>query len=198
MCLKQKGGTAIKKKYLLLVAVMGILASMAYILFFDKHPFVKGTNLQNESLVGICLMKQADMSLLEKELGKLTNDKTYEKGIRGLEFDNPPYYAYVQVDKNNQVIGISIGYPNKTSNTKFTTSRGIGSESTFSDVLKAYGDNYFKKTYGNFMGSGDGYFITYVDKEQNTSIEFEFNENNPYSDKKEELLHNINLKKLLD
>jgi hypothetical protein len=198
MCIKQKGGTAIKKKYVLLTAVIVVLVSIAYILFFDKHPFVKSTNLQNGSLAGICLMKQVDMSLLEKELGKLTNDKTYEKGIRGLEFDNPSYYAYIQVDKNNQVIGISIGYSNKTSNTKFTTNRGIGSEFTFSDVLKAYGDNYFKKTYRDFMGSGDGYFITYVDKEQNTSIEFEFNESNPYSDKKEEFLHYITLKKLLD
>jgi hypothetical protein len=48
------------------------------------------------------------------------------------------------------------------------------------------------------MGSGDGYFITYVDKEQNTSIEFEFNESNPYSDKKEEFFHYITLKRLLD
>lgn len=33
------------------------------------------------------------------------------------------------------------------------------------------------------MGSGDGCDITYVDKDQNTSSEFEFNESNPYSDK---------------
>ena len=198
MCIKQKGGTAIKKKYVLLTAVIVVLVSIAYILFFDKHPFVKSTNLQNGSLAGICLMKQVDISLLEKELGKLTHDNTYENGVRGLEFDNPPYYSYVQIDKNNQVIWMSVGYPNKTSNTKFTTSRGIGSDSTFSDVLKAYGDNYFKKTYSDFMGSGDGCDITYVDKEQNTSIEFEFNESNPYSDKKEEFLHYITLKRLLD
>ncbi|HEX9026524.1 MAG TPA: hypothetical protein VF839_08715 [Clostridium sp.] len=68
----------------------------------------------------------------------------------------------------------------------------------FSDVQKAYGDNYFKKTYRDFMGSGDGYIITYVDKEQNISMEFEFSENDPYSDKKEEFLSNITLKKLLD
>jgi hypothetical protein len=102
MCIKKKGETAIKKKYLLLAVVMAILASMAYTLFYDKHPFVTSTNLQ------------------------------------------------------------------------------------------------IKKTYSDFMGSGNGCDITYVDKEQNTSIEFEFNENNPYSDKKEEILHYINLKKLLD
>jgi len=48
------------------------------------------------------------------------------------------------------------------------------------------------------MGSGDGYIITYVDKEQNISMEFEFSENDPYYDKKEEFLSNIILKKLLD
>lgn len=128
----------------------------------------------------------------------MTDDKTYETGIRGLEFDNPPYYSYIQADKNNQIIGIYIGYPNKTSNIKFTTSRSIGSESTFSDVEKAYGDNYFKKTYRDFMGSGDGYIITYVDKEQNISIEFEFSEGNSYSNKKEEFISNITLKKLVD
>lgn len=187
---------AIKKKYLLLTAVMVILTSMIYILFSGKHPFVKSTNLQNESLAGICLMKQADISLLEKEFGKLTQDNTYENGGRYLEFDNSYYSASVQIDKNNQVIGVYVGYSNKISNPEFITSRGIGSDSTFSDVQTAYGDNYFKKTYKDFMGSGDGYFITYVDKEQNTSIEFEFNEGNPYSDEKEELLHNITLKRL--
>ncbi|OOM78586.1 hypothetical protein [Clostridium sp. BL-8] len=134
-------------------------------------------------------MKQADMLLLEKEFGKLTRENTYKNEIRGLEFDNLPYYASVQIDKNNQVICISFGYGDKTSNTKFTTSRGIGSDSTFSDVLKAYGDNYFKKTYSDFMGSGDGYDVTYIDKKQNISIEFEFIESNPYSDKKEEFFH---------
>lgn len=44
------------------------------------------------------------------------------------------------------------------------------------------------------MGSGDGCDITYVDKEQNTLIKFEFNESNPYSDKEEEFLHYITLK----
>ncbi len=189
---------AIKKKYLLLTAVIVILASMIYILFFGRHPFVKSTNLQNESLAGICLMKQADISFLEKEFGQLTQDNTYENGGRYLEFDNSYYSACVQIDKNNQVIGIYVGYSNKISNPEFITSRDIGSDSTFSDVQTAYGDNYFKNTYKDFMGSGDGYFITYVDKEQNTSIEFEFNKGNPYSDGKEELLHSVTLKKLLN
>lgn len=55
-----------------------------------------------------------------------------------------------------------------------------------------------KKTYSDFMGSGDGYDVTYIDKEQKTSIEFEFNESDPYSNKKEEFLHYITLKKLMN
>lgn len=149
--------------------------------------------MHDEGLAGVYLMKQADISFLEKKLGKVTTDNTFE-GIRCLAFDNPPYYAFVQVDKNNQIKGIGVGYPNKKSNIKFITSRNIGAESTFSDVLKAYGNNYYKKTYRNFMGSGDGYIITYVDKEQNTSIEFEFNKGNFYSDKEEEFLAHITLK----
>lgn len=110
---------AIKKKYLLLTAVIVILVSMIYILFFGKHPFVKSTNLQNESLAGICLMKQADISLLEKEFDQLTQDNTYENGGRYLEFDNLYYSSCVQIDKNNQVIGIYVGYSNKISNAFF-------------------------------------------------------------------------------
>lgn len=143
-------------------------------------------------------MEQVDIQALEEKFGKLTNDNINKKGLRGLEFDNYPYYAYFQIDKDNEVAWISVGYPNKSDDTKFVTSRGIGLESKFSDVLKAYGDNYAKKTYSDFMGSGDGYDVTYIDKEQKTSIEFEFNESDPYSNKKEEFLHYITLKKLIN
>lgn len=98
-------------------------------------------------------MEEVDISALEEKFGKLTNDNINKNGLRGLEFDNYPYYAYVQIDKDNEVACISVGYPNKSDDTKFVTSRGIGSESKFSDVLKAYGDNYAKKTYSDFMGS---------------------------------------------
>ncbi|WP_026884963.1 hypothetical protein [Clostridium beijerinckii] len=143
-------------------------------------------------------MEQVDISDLEEKFGKLTNDNINKNGLRGLEFDNTSYSVYVQMDKDNKVIWISVGYSNKSDNIKFTTGRDISSESTFSDVLNAYGDNYVKKTYSDFMGSGDGYDVTYIDKEQKTSIEFEFNESNPYSDKKEEFLHYITLKKLMN
>jgi hypothetical protein len=181
-----------RKKYILLISAIVILV----IIYVYNHPFIKSTNLENESLAGIYLMQQADKPLLEKELGKLTNS-TFDKGESRLFFDNPPYFASLQVDKNNQVIEIFVGYPNKTSNLKFMTSRNIGSESMFSDVLKAYGNSYFKKTYRNFMGSGDGYSMTYVDKERDIAIEFGFNDN-PYDDKKEEDLVRIILKKRID
>ncbi|NYC01766.1 hypothetical protein BCM20_001721 [Clostridium beijerinckii] len=154
--------------------------------------------MKDDSLAGVCLMEQVDIQALEEKFGKLTNDNINKNGLRGLEFYNYPYYAYVQIDKDNEVGWISVGYPNKSDNTKFITSRDIGSESKFSDVLKAYGDNYAKKTYSDFMGSGDGYDVTYIDKEQKTSIEFEFNESDPYSNKKEEFLHYITLKKLMN
>jgi len=98
-------------------------------------------------------MEQVDISDLEEKFGKLTNDNINKNGLRGLEFDNTSYSVYVQMDKDNKVVWISVGYSNKSDNTKFTTGRDISSESTFSDVLKAYGDNYAKKTYSDFMGS---------------------------------------------
>ena len=141
-------------------------------------------------------MQYADKPILEKELGELTNDNTDDKEIRGLAFDNPPYYASIEADKNNQVIVVFVGYPNKTSNTKFITSRNIGSNASFSDVTNVYGNNYYKKTHRNFMGSGEGYEITYKDKEHNTAIEFGFNQVDPYSDSKEVSLSYIRLNKL--
>ena len=143
-------------------------------------------------------MQYADKPVLEKQLDKLTDDSMENNEQRSLIFDNPPYYASVKVDKNNQVIEVSVGYTDETSNLKYITGRNIGSKSSFSDVLKVYGDNYHKKTYRNLMDSGDGYFITYMDKEHNTAIQFEFNKGVPNSDRKVEVLTNIKLYKLLD
>jgi len=39
-------------------------------------------------------MEQVDIQALEEEFGKLTNDNINKNGLRGLEFDNYPYYAY--------------------------------------------------------------------------------------------------------
>lgn len=137
--------SVIKRKYLIIASIIAVLTGIAYILFPEKYLFVKSTNLKDDSLAGVCLMEQVDIQALEEKFGKLTNDNINKNELRGLEFDNYPYYAYVQIDKDNEVAWISVGYPNKSDNTKFVTSRGIGSESKFSDVLKAYGDNYAKK-----------------------------------------------------
>lgn len=62
--------------------------------------------------------------------------------------------------------------------TSLKTNEGITKGSTFADVEKSYGDNFLKKNYKNFMGSGKGYWITYVDKNNRSKITFEFNEHN--------------------
>ena len=183
-----------ERKHLILKLSAIIVTTIVIVIFVYNQAYVKNTYLGNDSLAGIHLMQKADKVILEKELGKLVKDNIDDKG-RLLFFDSRPYYVTVRVDKNNEVIGIFVEYTKKISNTKFNTSRNIGPECSFYDVIEAYGSNYYKKTYGDFMGSGDGYFITYVDKKQNTSIEFEFTKGNPNSDNEEEFLTHITLKK---
>lgn len=182
-----------RKIYLFLAIIIFILV----FIYVNNNFIVSSINLENENLAGIHLLQQADIPLLEKEFGKLTSGNTFDKWGGSLTFDNPPYYTLVQVDKDNHVTKISIACSNRTSNAKFVTSKNVGSRSTISDIEKAYGKEYYKKTYRNFMGSGDGYSITYVDREHDIAIEFEFNDN-PFDDKKEEELIRIELRRQVD
>ncbi|EGW40759.1 hypothetical protein [Desulfosporosinus sp. OT] len=177
-----------KKIYVLILAsIIGIFTIVLTIVFNNNYTFVKSTDLENESLAGINIMQPVDKTYLEKEFGKLSEEITSDKGERSLLFYNEPYYVDVQVDKNNHVVGIRVNYSDKTSNTKFNTNRNIGSSSSFSDIQKAYGGNYSKKTWRNFMGSGDGYAMLYIDKVHHVTIEFAFSEINPDNDNRNDL-----------
>lgn len=179
-------------KKVTLFSVIGFIAVPAILGAFLLFP-AKNTNLENESLAGITLMQAADKPALEDALGKFTDEIADDKGNKRLFFDNSPYYATVVVNKDNQIVEISVGYPNSSGNTKFTTSRSIGSQSTFSDVQAAYGDQYYKKSYRNFMGSGDGRIITYKDKNRQIVLQFGFSQIDPDSDSKAEYLSHIRL-----
>lgn len=153
---------------------------------------VGSTNLQKETLAGVCIDQAADIPALVRELGPLTVTQTIEKGGRALTFDNPPKYAYIVTDADNRVTQITVGYPSRTGNTEFKTGRGIGSQSSFTDVTQVYGNAYSKETYRDFMGSGDGYSVRYFDWERHTLLEFGFVEDGDNG----EFLSNIMMKML--
>ena len=50
---------------------------------------VGSTDLKSETLAGVSLQQTADIPVLEKQLGKLTDNQAIEMGGRALTFDNP-------------------------------------------------------------------------------------------------------------
>ncbi|AFS78477.1 hypothetical protein Curi_c14670 [Gottschalkia acidurici 9a] len=133
----------------------------------DKYKKIKSTNLSKENINGVYLMQKYDAIKIENIFGELfskSEDKDYSNYI----------YSPVslKVDRDNNIIGI---YTVKI-DTSLKTTKGITKGISSEDVEKAYGNNFLKKEYSDFMGSSDGYFITYADKNNKIRLSFEFNE----------------------
>jgi|GEM_PF-4208809 len=133
----------------------------------DRYKKIESINLIEENINGVYIMEKYDASKIEKIFGELfskNEDKDYCNYIYPT--------VSLKVDKDNNIIGI---YP-IMADTSLKTIKEITKGNTIEDVEKAYGSNFLKKKYGDFMASGDGYFITYVDKNNRIRLGFEFNE----------------------
>lgn len=159
-----------KKHYRIYIIIFVIIIGTVMIfkvLNNDKYKKIESTNLIGENINGVYIMEKYDENKIEKAFGELfskNEDKDYCNYIYPT--------VSLKVDKDNNIIGIySIG-----ADTSLKTVKEITKGNTIKDVEKAYGSNFLKKKYRDFMGSGDGYTITYVDKNNRIQISFEFNE----------------------
>jgi hypothetical protein len=146
---------------------------------------IESTDLTEETIGGMALMDKYDDAAIEKVFGKeyrKVEDESYYTYL----YTTQQFIVDLKVDKDNNLISIGIGLIDNS----FSTNRGITKGSTLSEVEWAYGTKYLKKKYSDFIGSGEGYFITYVDKSNKSQIIFEFNIQN-----KQESLKNIRLSK---
>lgn len=139
----------------------------------DKYRNIQSTNLSGENIGGVSLMEKYSESDVEKIFGKVTK-KTEENNYYNYDYATQQFIVDLKADKDNTIVEIYTGLID----TSLKTNKGITKGSTFADVENSYGSNYLKKKYTDFMGSGNGYWITYVDKNSRAKITFEFNEYN--------------------
>ena len=184
-----EGGLNLVKKNRIICIISSLITLMLLSILFinghDKYRRTESIDLGEENINGISLMGKYSEDSIEKILGKVLN-KVEDKNYTIYEYGTQQFMGSLKVDKENNIISIAIGLGDNS----FKTNREITKGSTFSDVQQAYSNNFFKKKYTNFMGSGDGYFITYIDKNNECQIMFEFNKQS-----NEETLMNIILSK---
>lgn len=154
------------KKIFKIITIIFLIIS--YVLFSayqyfqrsSKFIFTKTTILTGESIGGFRLYENID----DKEFTNkyMTN---YQK-IDNVLFD---YYKLnngliIATNKNRQIIRIMI---NVKSDNSIKTSKGIGLGNSVDDVIKAYGENYYKR-----MDDIGIPVIGYVDQKRKVTIEF--------------------------
>ena len=156
----------------LIIFLIAIIALSVYFIYnADKYRTIKSTDLNGENINGVSLMKKYNESDIEKIFGKVTTkseDKNYS--IYGTYTEQ--YDLSLYVNKDNNIMKINAGLQDIS----LKTNKGITKGSTLADVEKYYGINYFRKNHSDFMGSGDWYTITYVDKNNRSKITFSFSE----------------------
>lgn len=151
------------------LVVLAVLFAL-YVTHYDKYSRIESINLDSENINGISLMSKYDEAAVEKILGKVYTQ--YEKEDYHMYlYDTTQFSVAVKADEQNDITGIYCSNIDDS----LKTSRDIAKGSTFFDIRKAYGDSFIKKSYSDFMGSGDGYFITYADKSRRSQLQFEFN-----------------------
>lgn len=158
----------------MIIVIIAIMTLSIYLIYNgDKYKRIESTNLSGENIGGVSLMEKYNVSDVEKIFGKVTK-KTKEKNYYNYEYATQQFVVFLKVDKYNNIIRVSTDL----ADTSLKTNKGITKGSTFTEVEKSYGSNFLKKKYTDFMGSGNGYWITYVDKNSRSKITFEFNEHN--------------------
>jgi hypothetical protein len=169
-----------------IVTIAGVMASG----FAGLYGSTKSTDLSPEAVNGIGLTEKVNQATLERVFGTLTSEGRYEEGIRTFFFEYSAYSVSVSIDESERVTGVSAGFVDPSGP---RTSRGIGPGSSLSDVASAYGENYRKESYSNFMGSGNHLVLYYTDREHGIVVRFEFYEGDPNQDKatREWRLYNI-------
>lgn len=130
-----------------------------------------GVDLRNENINGIRLLTKRNDALLSKAFGRLTRE-IGAADERLLEYTTGSYMVYVSLNRHREIVNIGSGAAKAN---PIKTGKNVGPHSLIQDVIQAYGPDYAKKPYQDFMGSGDGYFIVYTDKTHRIMLQFEVN-----------------------
>jgi hypothetical protein len=123
------------------------------------------TNLSNESVWGLSLFQNIDGHQFNKSFGtymKRKENAKYEV-YELFHYDTGSNSAQIIVNKQKQIVSISYFGVAKTT-------KGIGFGNSVEDVIKVYGNNYYKRVTEQGIS-----VIGYVDQKEHTTIEFGYN-----------------------
>lgn len=154
---------------LVLVFFIGSL----YITGKMKYIDIKTTNLSNESINNIYLNESYNVKSAEEAFGKNTK-----------RVNNTHYTDYEFASSSNSIAGLRVNndkiieISSQDFGNTFKTKKGITFNSSFEDIVKAYGNNFKKSVHKGEMGSPDYYDILYVDKTNKFLLQFEFTQDN--------------------
>ena len=127
-------------------------------------------DLSKENIGGLYLDQKYNLETTKKIFGDLNRVvDSNERNRKVVQFLGKTFVAVIKIDNNNDMV---IGITHNDSNGSINTSKNINSKSSLEDIVEQYGNNYFKRTWKDFMGSGDGYAIIYIDKKNKYKLEF--------------------------
>lgn len=157
----------IKKIFKIIIIILLLISCIIFgaYEYFNRSSsfrFTKTTTLSQENIDGIKIYESIDSKEFVQKYG--TNLKRIDNEL----FD---YYKLsdgleIATNKQRQIIRVVI---NTETNSNIKTSKNIGLGSPIDDVIKAYGNNYYKRTEEQMPWSR---VIGYVDHERKVTIEF--------------------------
>ena len=152
--------------------IIGLFAVIYLGITRDKFRDISSVDLGSERINGVSLMEKPDLNLLEEAFGKSEQVTLADTKTKGYSFNSEKCVGAVALDENDKITSIGVTTLKNTLN----TGKGvISNESSFNDIIKAYGSNYLKMvTKDSENGNREvGYSLTYIDKQNNFKLEFD-------------------------
>jgi hypothetical protein len=171
--LKLKANKRITILTLVCIIILALLFS-----FRDDIKYMKtqSIDLSKENIGGLSLNQKYNLETTKKIFGDQHRDGgSNERNTNVVQFLRNTSITFIKIHNNDgKVIGIAIDDTYGIIN----TSRNINCNSSMEDIVRQYGKNYYKRTWKDFMGSGNGYAITYIDKKNKYKLEIAVSQRN--------------------
>lgn len=145
---------------LLLISCI-LFGTNQYLQRSSSFRFTKTTNLIGENINGLQLYDNIDSKEFIKKYG--TNLRRIDNAL--FDYYNLSNGLEIATNKTRQIIRIAT--VSNQVNTTVKTNKGISLESSVDDIIKAYGENYYKR-----MDDSGVAVIGYVDQKRKTTLEF--------------------------
>ena len=139
-----------------------------------KYMKTQSIDLSKENIGGLYLDEKYNLDRSKKIFGDENRVvSSNERNRKVVQFLKNTSIAVITIDTNDDsVVRVFLDDTYGSIN----TSKNINSKSSLEDIVREYGKNYSKRTWKDFMGSGDGYIISYIDKKNKYKLEFGFSQ----------------------